>query len=383
MRDLHARMLGAVLGGEGLQGIADLAAEEAGAPVSILLPARGLRAASPEQGPGEGDPPARAAPAAEAAVLAGEEAIGIVTVLASENGAGPQPAVDRDEVARAAALAVLAEVAVTDARDEVAHDLRASLIEDLRAGAVEAAEVLRRGSRLGCELGAGAVAIVAEIRSRKPRGAAALIETEWPGALAELLGAGEEERVYAILPARGEDGERPGADGEAERAVAAARRLVARLRAHGPAAASSFYPAAELHQAVRESELVLDVVRRDGRLAEQLEAGAGDGVYRLLFRALISDPAEVRSFYEDTVAAVVEYDGQYRSELLATLEAYLAHDCNMNATARAIYAHRHTVAYRLDRVRELSGLDPGSSADRERLGLGIKAFRILEPTLPR
>ena len=124
-------------------------------------------------------------------------------------------------------------------------------------------------------------------------------------------------------------------------------------------------------------------MRRDGRLAEQLEAGAGDGVYRLLFRALISDPGEVRSFYDETVAPVVEYDRQYRSELLGTLESYLANDCNMNATARSIFAHRHTVAYRLDRVRELSGLDPGSSADRERLGLGIKAFRILEPTLRR
>ena len=55
----------------------------------------------------------------------------------------------------------------------------------------------------------------------------------------------------------------------------------------------------------------------------------------------------------------------------------------MNATARAIYAHRHTVAYRLERVSELTGLDPGSSEDRERLGLGIKAYRILEPTLPK
>lgn len=35
----------------------------------------------------------------------------------------------------------------------------------------------------------------------------------------------------------------------------------------------------------------------------------------------------------------------------------LLHNCNMNATASAIYAHRHTVAYRLDRVKELSGLD--------------------------
>ena len=160
--------------------------------------------------------------------------------------------------------------------------------------------------------------------------------------------------------------------------------MVLRLRSHGPAAVSSFYPdPGELHQALREAELVLGVVRRDGRLADQIDAGAGDGVYRLLFRALVSDPDEVRSFYKDTVAPVVGYDRQYRSELLSTLEAYLAQDCNMNATARAIFAHRHTVAYRLDRVRELTGLDPGSSADRERLGLGIKAFRILEPTLPK
>jgi DNA-binding PucR family transcriptional regulator len=103
----------------------------------------------------------------------------------------------------------------------------------------------------------------------------------------------------------------------------------------------------------------------------------------LLFRALISDPDEVRSFYRDTVEPLVRYDDQYRSDLLGTLEEYLASDCNMNATARAIFAHRHTVAYRLDRVKELTGLDPQISEDRERLGLGIKAYRILAPSLPR
>ncbi len=55
----------------------------------------------------------------------------------------------------------------------------------------------------------------------------------------------------------------------------------------------------------------------------------------------------------------------------------------MNATARAVFAHRHTVAHRLERARELTGLDPSSGEDRERLGLGIKAYRLLAPTLPR
>ena len=85
----------------------------------------------------------------------------------------------------------------------------------------------------------------------------------------------------------------------------------------------------------------------------------------------------------NTVAALVRYDDQYRTDLVQTLEAYLEHNCNMNATAAAIYAHRHTVAYRLERVKELSGLDPMQTEDRERLGLGLKAYRIISPHLPR
>ena len=37
----------------------------------------------------------------------------------------------------------------------------------------------------------------------------------------------------------------------------------------------------------------------------------------------------------------------------------------------------------LDRVRELTGLDPMLSEDRERLGLGLKAYRIIAPRLPK
>jgi DNA-binding PucR family transcriptional regulator len=98
---------------------------------------------------------------------------------------------------------------------------------------------------------------------------------------------------------------------------------------------------------------------------------------------LASHPEEVRSFYEDTVAPVVRYDDQYRTDLIGTLEAYLAANCHMSATAAAIHAHRHTVAYRLERVRDLTGLDPMQSEDRERLGLGLKAYRIIAPRLPR
>jgi DNA-binding PucR family transcriptional regulator len=102
-----------------------------------------------------------------------------------------------------------------------------------------------------------------------------------------------------------------------------------------------------------------------------------------LFRVLASHPQEVRSFYEDTIAPLVAYDDQYSTQLVDTLGAYLAENCNMNATAQAIHAHRHTVSYRLDRMKELTGLDPFTSEDRERLSLGLKAYRVIAPSLPR
>ncbi len=383
MRDLHARMLAALMAGEGLRGIAELAAEEAGGPVAIVLPTRGLADASSAEVPlvelsgyaaellGGKAPEAPDGVEVSQTVSVGEEAIGYVLALRPSRN-GLSIAVDREEVVRTTALATLAELAVTEARDEVADRVRGSLIEDLRAGRIEAAETSRRAARLGCDLSRGGIALVAEVHSARPRHAAGLIAGEYEGAIAEPL----DERIYAILPAR--------SDPAAERTQAAARALTSRLRSHGPAAFSSFCESpSELSRAIAEAELMLDVIAADERMADQLEQGIGDGVYRLLFRALATDPAEVRHFYGDTVEPLVTHDRQYRTDLLGTVEAYLGNDCNMNATARAVYAHRHTVAHRLARVKELTGLDPALSEDRERLGLGIKAYRLLAPTLPR
>jgi sugar diacid utilization regulator len=386
-RELSTQMIEAVLDGEGLQGVAELAAAEAGGPVAIVLPPRGLAARAPGGGKLNGlaeyararvaDAEA-AAPdpiALERAIEAGGQPVGIVLLLGDESAdREPRVKVDREEVLRAAALAALAEVAVADAREEAERKLRGGLIEELRTREIDTAEVTSKAARVGCDLARGAIALVAEIESASPSHATALVGAEYEGSLAELY----DGRLYAILPARG-------ADEAPERTLRAAGRIANRLRKHGLAAVSSFYPdPGELSRAIKEAELVLDVITREPQIADALEEGiAASGVYRLLFRALVSDPDEVRSFYRDTVEPLVRYDDQYRSDLFGTLEEYLASDCNMNATARAIFAHRHTVAYRLERMKELTGLDPQISEDRERLGLGIKAYRILAPALPR
>ena len=132
MRELSTRMIEAVLDGEGLQGVAELAAAEAGSPVAIVLPPRGLAVRAPSGGELNGlaeyakarVTETKATPpdpvALERSIEAGGRMVGIVLLLTDEAGNGDeQPVlVDREEVLRSAALAALAEVAVGDAREE-------------------------------------------------------------------------------------------------------------------------------------------------------------------------------------------------------------------------------------------------------------------------
>ena len=107
------------------------------------------------------------------------------------------------------------------------------------------------------------------------------------------------------------------------------------------------------------------------------------GSYRLLLGAMTDDPAELQRFHDETIAPLVAYDEQYETELVRTLESFLDEDGSVARTSERLFTHRHTIRYRLERVRELTGLDVGSTDGRERLGLGLKAMRVLGIMPPR
>ncbi|HYH59740.1 MAG TPA: helix-turn-helix domain-containing protein [Thermoleophilaceae bacterium] len=352
--------MGAVVAGEGLERVAEIAERHAGAPVAVVVPRVGVPArwARYERYVGSGlagGRPARPEEVtAEVAVSSGGQDVGAVLLL------GPGRT-DAGEYLHVAAIAALTEVAVAEARDDTEQSLRGSFVEELlRRDDMPADEVVRRGRRLGCDLAEGGVALCAEAHEGTPGRIVAAIGSHRADALAQVI----DGRVYALVPGSVED----------------ARRLAARLGRRATVGISSRYSEPDgLRRALEEAELVLRV----SATGAVPEGGAGEGTYRLLFHVLASRPEEIESFYQDTVAALVAYDEQYASDLIGTIESYLENNCNMNQTAASIHAHRHTVAYRLDRIRELSGLDPGRTEDRERLGLGLKAYRIMKPRLHR
>jgi sugar diacid utilization regulator len=133
---------------------------------------------------------------------------------------------------------------------------------------------------------------------------------------------------------------------------------------------------AALSDGYSEAEVALEIGHRISG-PSSISTFAKTGTYKLLFRVLQEEPEELETFYAETLAPVVAYDSRYGTELVSTLTTYLGNDASTAKTAADLFAHRHTIRYRLDRVKELTYLDVDKSEDRERLTLGIKAMQLL------
>jgi sugar diacid utilization regulator len=284
----------------------------------------------------------------------------VATLLALELERSRSPEWESEEAAGAFVMAVLGRQ-VTDRGDIVARAGELGADVDRGAGVV----VLRAMPR---------AAQTGEWRERVLVLAQRALRALAPGSLAASAGD-EAAEISAIVPA--EDDERL-----ARAAAGLARELDDSLSGFHLTTGRSRRCAdpVDLYRAGNEARLAVNVGEAEG-LA--LLAFEDTGAYRLLLPAMSEDPAELERFYAETVQPLVEYDEQYETELVATVEAYLDNDGNVAATAKQLFTHRHTIRYRLERVRELCGHDVSSTEGREKLGLGLKAMRVLGIASPR
>lgn len=354
LRTLHAAMLDAVLTGLALEHVTALAAEHLGATVALVVPAAGVATAWPPRAPATLEPlhrytlqrlagepaPVPAGVTHELAVAARGEQLGLAAVL--DTPLGERAA---DVLHLTAAVAVVALALEEEAGGDGAGRLLEQLLDP--AATPSGPEILSRARRAGTDLAAGATACCAPADDVAPHRIEAVIREAFPDALVLR----KADRVLALLPGRD------------------VRRLAGR-----PLAVVPFETDPErFGRALREADLAAGLIADGAASPDEVR----HGTHRLLLRLAAEHPDELRRFHDDTIGPLVAYDAEHRTEIAATLRAYLAENCNMNATANAIYAHRHTVSYRLERVRELTALDPFSHEDRERLGLGLKAAALL------
>ena len=231
---------------------------------------------------------------------------------------------------------------------------------------------------LGDHIAAGGTVVVARAHARNPT------EDDWRRRLLAVAARGARSVAPAAIaaPTEGDAGQVvvlvPDGDGDTGRRVADSvlRELESGLPGFAFAIGRSRRASdpLDLHRAGNEALLAVNVVEGDG---ERSVLGFEEtGTYQLLLPHM-NDPVELGRFYDETVRPLVSYDEQYETDLLGTLATFLDCDANVNATAARLITHRHTVRYRFERVRELTGLDVASTDGREKLSLGLKAMRVL------
>jgi sugar diacid utilization regulator len=281
------------------------------------------------------------------------------------------------------------EMAQDRVRFETEVRLKGDFVDDVISGGERAGDsLLRRGAFLGCDLGQGASVLLVAVdefgsSSRRHSG------QEEPEAAVERFFAQTSRYVAAKEPSS-LTSLKSGqivifVCGKTARDPDALRGLALRIQEIGRSVAglsvssgiSGFVPdPVQMDRGYQEALVALKVGRKLHGPGTVLHFH-NVGTYRLLLDIWERDPGQIRSLYDETIGPIDDYDQANGTQLVQTLTVFFQHNESLTKTAAELYAHRHTIRYRLEKIADISGLSVFETEHKERLGLGLKARSLL------
>jgi PucR family transcriptional regulator, purine catabolism regulatory protein len=319
-------------------------------------------------------------------IVASHKRLGYLCALTD----APTPSAMEMLVLEHSATIAALEMAQDRVRFETEVRLKGDFVDDVITGGERAGDsLLRRGSFLGCDLTQGSSVLLLAVDefggtvSGKNLGQEELdaaierfftqvsryVSAKEPYSLASLK-SGQIVIFICGKTARDPEGLRRLAQVVQELGRSAGGLSVS-------AGISGFVPdPAQMDRGYQEALVSLKVARKlqgAGALLHFHDVGT----YRLLLDIWERDPEQIRSLYDETIGPVDRYDQANGTMLVQTLSVFFKHDESLTKTASELYAHRHTIRYRLEKIAEISGLSVFQTEHKERLGLGLKARSLL------
>ena len=246
-----------------------------------------------------------------------------------------------------------------------ARQVRDDLVEGLLLGGRDTGDVSRWARHLGYDAtrehrilavafeAAGSARPGASATAFKKRVAAAIdhfFTTRVPGAISSI----RDDEVVIVVPEPAEAGR-------------LSSGCLARMRDLFPETVitigigSACQDPADIARSYGQARRTIEAVQRLGRRG-QVVAFEDLGIHRLLLQ--VPDLAELRSFAAEILGKLGGQEGQRGTELLATLACYFRENSSPQRTARSLHVHPNTVAYRIRRIQEITGLQLGNYRDR-------------------
>jgi ligand-binding sensor protein/sugar diacid utilization regulator/transcriptional regulator with GAF, ATPase, and Fis domain len=383
---VHETLTADVIGGNGIQAVADSLAALVDAEVVVLGSLGEVLARAPQLGTLDWSPPDEAPSdrtlAEETAgghVAAAPAAVqdDILAWVAARFEASPGQ-VERSAIEYGALLVALELLRVRTAL-EVEQRLRGGFLEELFSGGFVEEAIVKQGAAFGLDLTAPTRIFRIEVADGElgPVNGHLLYSVatdcarSWPGrslvavegnaavVLLEETGAGAghdtnaeffEDRLEHVLPLR-----IPSC-----RFNIAVSRLVRAPSEYGRA-----------HAAARRG---LDLIRLLGR-SRQVVSFRHLGVQEILLQ--VEEPAALLEFIARYVEPLERYDEEHSSKLLASLETFYDAGFNLQEAARRLDVHVSTLRYRLTRIEELLGVDPKVGDSRLNIEVAVRAAKAL------
>ncbi len=207
-----------------------------------------------------------------------------------------------------------------------------------------------------------------------------------------IIAVRESEVVIVVpdsdSPARGSGGSGgpagPSRFGQPQPAAGASRLSVAclaRMRDLFPEAVvtigigGSCRDPADIARSYGQARRTIDAVVRLGRQGQAV-AFEDLGIHRLLLQ--VPDLAELKSFAAEILGELDRQDLQRGADLLATLACYFRENNSPQRTAQSLHVHPNTVAYRIRRVQEITGLRLDTYRDRLMAQVAIEILAATE-----
>jgi sugar diacid utilization regulator len=117
----------------------------------------------------------------------------------------------------------------------------------------------------------------------------------------------------------------------------------------------------EVARSYAQAQRTTQTLKRLGR-AGTVSAFGDLGILRLLLQ--VPDLAELRSFAADVLGRLAVHEQEHKSEYLTTLACYFRENNSPQRASRILHVHPNTVAYRVKRIEEITGLRLDNYTDR-------------------
>ena len=100
------------------------------------------------------------------------------------------------------------------------------------------------------------------------------------------------------------------------------------------------------------------------------------GIYKILsFEGL---KPELNLFYKEVLETLVNYDLEKGTDLILTLNNYFEFEGNLKKISENMFVHYNTVVYRLQRIKEITGMDLNNYEDRLNLQIALQILDMSE-----